>query len=73
MCKSFDLLVFLQRATGPVLTSDKEEKHVILPITLNFAVRRGKLKIYTLQNPSEVFWKFSPSKGYKEFAVVCFA
>ena len=43
------------RATGPVLTSDKEKKYVILPSTLNFAVRRGKLRIYTLQNPSEVF------------------
>ena len=43
------------RATGPVLTSDKEEKHVILPTTLNFDVRRGKLRIYTLQNPPEVF------------------
>ena len=43
------------RATGPVLTSDKEEKQVILLTTLNFAVRRGKLRIYTLQNHLEVF------------------
>ena len=32
-----------ERATGPMLTSDNEEKHAILPTTLNFAVRRGKL------------------------------
>ena len=38
-----------------MLTSDKEEKHVILPTTLTIAVRTGKLRIYTLQNPSEVF------------------
>ena len=44
-----------QRATGPVLTSVKEEKDAILPTTLNFAVRRGKLRIYTLPNPPEVF------------------
>ena len=43
------------RATGPVLTSDKEEKHVFLPTALNFVVRRGKLGGYTLQNPKEVF------------------
>ena len=48
-----------QRATGPALTSVKAEKHVILPSTLNFAVRRGKLRIYTLQYPPEVcpFWR----------------
>ena len=63
----------MYRATGPVLTSDKEEKHIILPTTLNFVVRKGKLKSYTLQNPPEVFWKFAPSGGYKECAVVCFA
>ena len=45
----------LQRATVPVLTSDEEEKHVILPTTLNFVVRRGKLRRYTLKNPAEVF------------------
>ena len=56
-----------------MLTSDKEEKHLILPATLNFAVKRGKLRIYTLQNPPEVSWKFSPSGGYKECAVVCFS
>ena len=38
------------RATVPVLTSVKEEKHVILPTTLNFAPRRGKLRIYTLRS-----------------------
>ena len=66
--------ISLNRATGPMLTSDKEEKHAILPTTLNFAVRRGKLRIYTLPNPPEVFWKFaSPDGGYKEWAVVCFA
>jgi hypothetical protein len=43
-------------ATGPVLTSDKEEKHNILPTTLNFAVRMGRLCIYTLQNPPVVIW-----------------
>ena len=40
---------------APVVTSDKEEKHVILPTTLNFPVRSGKLRIYTLQNSPEVF------------------
>ena len=44
-----------QKANGPVLTSGKEEKHVILPITLNFVVQRGKLRSYTLQNPPDVF------------------
>ena len=34
-----------QRATGPVLNSDKEEKHFILP-----QLGRGKLMVYTLQN-----------------------
>ena len=53
-----------------MLTLDKEEKHATLPTTLN---SRGKLWIYTLQNPSEVFWKCAPPEGYKEFAVVCFA
>ena len=41
----------IKRATSPVLTSDKEEKRMILPTTLNFTVRRDKLRIYTLQNP----------------------
>ena len=44
-----------QRATVPVLTSDKEENHVILHTTLNFIVRKGKLRRYTLQNPPEAF------------------
>ena len=61
-----------ERATGSVLTSDKEEKHAILPTTLNFAVRRGKLRISTLLTPSEVFCKFSPPEGYKKYAVVSF-
>ena len=43
------------RATGPVLTSDKEEKSVFMPTTLNFAVRRSKLRIYTLQKVPEIF------------------
>ena len=42
-------------ATGPVLTPDKEKKNVMLPITLNVFVRRGKLRSYTLQKPPEVF------------------
>ena len=61
------------RATGPVLTSVREKKYVILPNTLNFVVRRGKLKSYTLSNPPEVFWKFARSGGYREWAVACFA
>ena len=43
------------RATGPVLTSVKEEKHGIIPTTLNFVVRVGKLRIYNLLNPLEIF------------------
>ena len=35
--------------------SANEEKHVNLPTTLNFNVRRGKPKINTLQNHPEVF------------------
>ena len=27
--------------------------------------------IFTLQNHPEVFWKFTPSGGYNECAVVC--
>ena len=45
----------LIRATGPVLTSDKEKKNFILPTRLNFVVRRGKLRKYTLQNPQKYF------------------
>ena len=63
----------IKRATSPVLTSDKEEKRMILPTTLNFTVRRDKLRIYTLQNPPEVFSKFAPSGGYTECAVMSFA
>ena len=62
----------ISRTTGPGQTLDKEEKHGILPTTLNFAVRRGTLRIYTLQNPPEVFWKFAPPGGYKECAAICF-
>ena len=47
--------ILMARATGPVLTRDKAEKQVILPTILNSAVRWGKLCIYTLQNPSDVF------------------
>ena len=47
-------LLYSARATGPVLTSDKEEEHIILPTTLIFVVKRGKLKRFTLQNPPEV-------------------
>ena len=43
------------RATGLVLTSIKEEKHVILPTTLNFVGRRGILRILTLLNPPAIF------------------
>ena len=62
-----------ERATGPVLSSVKEEKHKILHTTLNIAVRRGKLRTYTLQKTPKVFEKFAPSDGYKEFIVVSFA
>ena len=48
-------MISFQRATGLVLTSVKEEKHVILPTTLNFVLKKGKLRIYTLQNTPEVF------------------
>ena len=61
-----------QRATGPVLTSVKKEKRIILSTILNFAVRCGKLRIYTPWTPSEVFWKFAPSGGYTDCAVICF-
>ena len=43
------------RTPSPVVTSDKEGKYIILLTTLNYAVRRGKLGIYTLQKPHEVF------------------
>ena len=43
------------RVTAPTLTLDKEEKSVISPITLNFAVRWGKLGILTHPNFPEVF------------------
>ena len=52
---SLGFRISYKRATVPVLTSDKEEKHVILPTTFNFVVRRGKLRSYTLQTPPEVF------------------
>ena len=44
-----------ERATGLVLTSVKEEKHIILPATAYCVVRWGKLRIYTLLNPPEMF------------------
>ena len=56
-----------------MLISDKEEKYGSFPTTLNFAVRSGKPKVYTLQNHFEVFRKFAPPGGYKECAKVCFA
>ena len=62
-CTNF---VKIERATGPVLISVKEEEHIILHNTLNIAVRRGKLWTYTLQNTPKVFSKFAPSGGYKE-------
>ena len=46
----YDIDYFI-RATGPVVISDKEEEHIILPTALNFVVRRGKLRNYTLQKP----------------------
>ena len=49
-----------ERATGPVLTSVKEEKHNILHITHSVSLRRGKLKTNTFQNTPDVFWKFAP-------------
>ena len=45
-------------ATVPVLTSDKEEKHVILPTTFNFLVRganSGVILSKTPQRYSECF------------------
>ena len=33
------------------------KKYIILPTTLYFTVRRGKLRIYTLQNTPKIFWK----------------
>ena len=50
-------------ATDPVLTSGKEEKYVICPGTLNCAVRVGKLRIYTVQNPPEILLKLAPPGG----------
>ena len=57
------------KATGPVLTSEKEEKYVTIPTTFHFAVRRGKLRMYTIQNSPE----FAPPAGYKECAVIGFS
>ena len=53
----------LKRATNLVLTSGKEEKYVICPSTLNCAVRVGKLRIYTVQNPPEILLKLAPPGG----------
>ena len=55
-----------------MLTSVKEEQNIISPSTPNFSVRKGKLRIYTLRNPAEVFWKLAPYGGYKEYAAVRF-
>ena len=65
------LLLYI-RANVPVLTSVKEEKNNISPSTLNIYVRRGKLRIYILHKPPEVFGKLAPSGGYKECAAVHF-
>ena len=56
-----------------MLTSVKEDKHIILHTTFNIAVRRGKLRTYTLQNTPKVLLKFAPSGGYKECAVSWFS
>ena len=50
----FSLGNLFARATIPVLTSDKEEKHIILPTSLNLALRGGKLRIKALQNTLKV-------------------
>ena len=52
--------------------SKKRATSPVLPTTLNFAVGRGKLRIYTLQTLFDLFLKFAPPEGYKECAVVCF-
>ena len=49
------LNILCKRATGLVLTSVMEEKHVIFPTKLNSVVRMGKLRTYTLLNPHEIF------------------
>ena len=43
-------LVYFGPLWSNLLTSDKEEKHDNLPTTLNFAVRMGKLGMFTLKN-----------------------
>ena len=48
-------MLLTSRATGLVLTSVKEEKHVIIHTTLNLVVKGGKHRIYTLLNPLEIF------------------
>ena len=60
------------RATAPVLKLGKEENNFICPSSLNFALRRDKLGIYTLQNSLELFRKLTPPEGYKECVRVCF-
>ena len=57
------ILIF---CNGQVLTSIKGAK----TLSANYAVRRVKLGIYTLQNPPEKFWMLAPPGGYKECAVV---
>ena len=40
----------------------KEEKKIVSPSTVDFAVRGGKLGIYTLHNPPKIFLKSAPSR-----------
>ena len=62
----------LQKATFPLLTSDKEEKNYICHSTNKFPVRGGKLRICTLHNPSEILCRIAPPICPKMCAVVCF-
>ena len=54
MAFSITKLYNIEGATLSVLTSGKENFFLISPSMLNFAVRGGKLGIYTLHNPPEV-------------------
>ena len=51
--------------TAPVLTSDgrKEEKNTSSPKRQMFAVRGGKLGIYTLHNPPDILRKLALCGG----------
>ena len=53
-------------ATSPVLTSGIEEKKLISPSLLIFAVTWGKLGIYTLYNTPEVPFKLPHVKHKKD-------